>query len=76
MEVSELHDVIKQRFEDLNTNLTSCFKNIDDKNIVTDKAIEDLSQKVTSHDRWLWLLRGMGVIIVALLGLIGVKIRF
>jgi hypothetical protein len=33
------------------------------------------NQQVTSHDRWLWLLKGMGVVIVSILGFIGIKIK-
>ena len=64
MEVHELKDVINQRFEDLSKNLTSCFKFIDDKNTLI------------SHDRWLWLMRGIGLVIITILSYMGIKIRF
>jgi hypothetical protein len=58
LEVHELHNIIKDRFDKL------------------DARFDKLDEKVTNHDRWLWLLRGMGVVIVTLLGIIGVKIRY
>ncbi len=75
MEVQELKEVIDQRFQDLHTTLATCFKGIDDKNTTTDKAIDDLKKTVISHDRWLWLLRGIGIVVVGLLSWIGIKIR-
>jgi len=76
MEVHELKEIIEDKFTDLDTRIGICFKNIDDKNTVTDKAIESLSRKVTTHEHWLWFMRGVGALIVILLGWIGVKIRF
>jgi hypothetical protein len=76
MEVHELKEVINQRFEDLSKNLTSCFKSIDDKNTLTDKEIAAIKNTLISHDRWLWLMRGIGLVLVTALSYIGIKIRF
>ena len=40
-----------------------------------DERFDKLNDKVTTHDRWLWLLRGIGVVLIIVLGFIGVKIR-
>jgi len=76
MEIHELRQVIDQRFEDLNKNLTTCFKSIDDKNVVTDKAIENLTHTVISHDRWLWAMRGIVTAIIIVMGWMGIKVKF
>ena len=76
MEVHELKEVINQRFEDLSKNLTSCFKSIDDKNTLTDKEIAAIKNTLISHDRWLWLMRGIGLVIITILSYMGIKIRF
>jgi hypothetical protein len=41
-----------------------------------DKRLDKMDEKVTSHDRWLWLLRGVSIVVIALLSVIGVKVRF
>jgi len=40
-----------------------------------DERFDKLNDKVTTHDRWLWLLRGIGVVLIIVLGFIGIKIR-
>lgn len=34
----------------------------------------DVNKKVTTHDRWLWMIRGIGAAAVAFLGWIGFKV--
>jgi len=41
-----------------------------------DGRLDKLNDKVTTHDRWLWLLRGVGVVLVIILSVIGVKIKW
>jgi hypothetical protein len=41
-----------------------------------DKRLDKQDEKITSHDRWLWLIRGVSLVIIAALSLIGIKIRF
>jgi len=38
-----------------------------------EKRMDSINGKVTSHDRWLWLLRGVGMVLMAMLGFIGFK---
>lgn len=76
MEIQELKNYMDTKFEDLDKRLTVCFKSIDDKNIVTDKAIDEINRKVITHDHWLWAMRGIGAVIVTVLAVIGIKIRF
>jgi hypothetical protein len=76
MEIHELKDFMNEKFTDLDKRLTVNFKSIDAKAIATDKCIEALDAKVSSHEHWLWFMRGMGAIVLMFLGWIGVKIRF
>jgi hypothetical protein len=39
-----------------------------------DKRLDCMNGKITSHDRWLWLLRGIGMTMVAVLGFMGIKV--
>jgi len=68
MEVHELRDVINEKFDTLNDNLKTRFT-------VVDACIEKLDTKVTSHDRWLWFLRGVAAVFAVALSLIGIKIK-
>lgn len=76
MEIQDLKEFVNEKFSDLDKHLTMCFKNIDDKNIITDAAIEKLDKKVNAHDHWLWFLRGAVAIFVIVTTWIGFKIRF
>jgi hypothetical protein len=64
MDNVELKEWMQDKFESQNSQL---------KGIKDDLAT--LSCQVTSHDRWLWLLKGMGAIIILLLGFIGIKVK-
>ncbi len=64
MDNIELKEWMQERFEGQNEQL---------KGIKDDLSI--LNRQVTSHDRWLWLLKGMGIIIILLLGFIGIKVK-
>ncbi len=39
------------------------------------RRLDCTSENLTSHDRWLWLMRGLGIAIIVALGFIGIKIR-
>jgi len=41
-----------------------------------DARFDKLNNKVTTHDRWLWLLRGVGLALITVLGFIGTKIKW
>ena len=75
MEVSELRDVMDNNFKELDKRLAVCFQNIDNKNVITDKAIADIASQVRTHDHWLWLMRGVVLMFGVLLSWIGIKIR-
>ncbi len=64
MDNIELKEWMQERFEGQNEQL---------KGIKDDLSI--LNRQVTSHDRWLWLLKGMGIMIILLLGFIGIKVK-
>jgi len=38
--------------------------------------LDKLNGKVTSHDRWLWLIKGVGMTTAAALGCLGIKVKF
>lgn len=64
MTTEELKDWMQDKFEGQACQL---------REIKTDLLAID--RQVTSHDRWLWLLKGMGTIILLLLGFIGIKVK-
>ncbi len=64
MDNIELKEWMQERFEGQNEQL----KGIKD-------DLSTLNRQVTSHDRWLWLLKGMGTMIILLLGFIGIKVK-
>lgn len=64
MDNVELKEWMQDKFESQNCQL---------KGIKDDLFI--LNRQVTSHDRWLWLLKGMGTMIILLLGFIGIKVK-
>jgi len=68
MEVHELKEWMNERFITLDKNLDKRLSNVDN-------CVEKLDKKVTSHDRWLWFLRGAVGVFLVVLGLIGIKIR-
>jgi hypothetical protein len=68
MEVHELKEWMNERFESLD-------KNIDKRLTSVDSCIEKLDKKVTSHDRWLWFLRGAVAVFLVVISWIGIKIR-
>lgn len=68
MEVHELKEWMDDKFDTLDKNLGTRFSAVD-------ACVEKLDKKVTSHDRWLWFLRGSVAVFVVILGLIGIKIR-
>jgi len=39
-----------------------------------DKRLDGMNKKVTSHDRWLWLIRGVGIAGLSALGFLGFKV--
>jgi hypothetical protein len=39
-----------------------------------DKRLDCMNGKITTHDRWLWLIRGIGIAVLTVLGVLGVKI--
>ena len=39
-----------------------------------DKRLDCINGKVTTHDRWLWLIRGIGTAILVVLGIFGIKL--
>jgi hypothetical protein len=58
VEVSELKEVIDQRFDAL------------------DRRLDRVDAKVTTHEHWLWAMRGIAVVLVIVAGWLGIKIRF
>jgi hypothetical protein len=40
-----------------------------------DKVLEKLDEKVTSHDRWLWFIKGAGMLLAAIVGWTGIKVH-
>ena len=41
-----------------------------------DKRLDKLDVKVTTHDHWLWAMRGVVSILLVISGWIGIKLRF
>jgi hypothetical protein len=39
-----------------------------------DKRLDCMNGKITSHDRWLWLMRGLGIAVITILGFLGVRV--
>ena len=39
-----------------------------------EKRLDCMNGKITAHDRWLWLIRGIGIAVVTALGIIGIKV--
>jgi len=37
--------------------------------------LDKMNERVTNHDRWLWLMRGVMLAVVFALGLFGIKIN-
>jgi len=65
MNTDELKDWMSERFEAQHELIQGI-----------NKRLDTMNGKVTSHDRWLWLMRGVVVAIATALGFIGVKVRF
>jgi len=38
-----------------------------------DQRLEKMNCRVTNHDHWLWLMRGMGLVVLLILGFFGFK---
>ena len=64
MELLELKEYIQEKFEDQSARLEEIKGDL-----------KSLNGQVRSHDRWLWLIRGVGTVVVVMLGLIGIKVR-
>ena len=62
MTVEELKDWMDDRFISLQEN-----------QMRLEQRLEKMNCRVTTHDHWLWLMRGMGVVILLVLGFFGFK---
>jgi len=62
--IEELKEWMDERF---NTQT----ENVKEINMCLDK----MNERVTNHDRWLWLMKGVMLAVVFVLGLFGIKIN-
>ena len=62
MTVEELKDWMDDKFISMQEN-----------QMRLEQQLEKMSCRVTTHDHWLWLMRGMGVVILLVLGFFGFK---
>jgi hypothetical protein len=49
---------------------------IDQRFDALDRRLDRVDAKVTTHEHWLWAMRGIAAFLILLAGWIGVKIRF
>lgn len=62
MTVDELKDWMEDKFNTMKSNQARI-----------EQCLKKLNDKVTSHDHWLWLIRGIGIVVLLILGFFGFK---
>jgi len=74
MEIEELKEWMDERLHSNEQLQRQMFASNEKAHETMQQTISCINAKVTSHDRWLWLIKGVGLAGITVLGWMGIKV--
>jgi cytoskeletal protein RodZ len=75
MTTDELKEWMQERFNSTDEKIDFLVASIKNRCEQEQAEMQSLKKDVKNHDRQLWILRGVWIVVVVILGIFGIKIR-